>query len=103
MRQDYAAARADRVNREWLRLSPGNRPLVRRIPPRDDGFPKGKHDDQVDSTEQFLDRFKTPMVGWGIYEFYRQKAEALAAAERGVLTAGDLLAVVRQQRGRSEG
>ena len=23
------------------------------------------------------------MVGWGIYEFYRQKAEALAAAERG--------------------
>ena len=23
------------------------------------------------------------MAGWGIYEFYRQKAEALAAAERG--------------------
>jgi predicted phage terminase large subunit-like protein len=46
-------------------------------------FPKGKHDDQVDSTAQFLDWFKTPMAGWGIYEFYRRKAEELAAAERG--------------------
>jgi Transposase/Terminase RNaseH-like domain len=46
-------------------------------------FPKGKHDDQVDSTAQFLDWFKTPMAGWGIYDFYRQKAEALAAVERG--------------------
>ena len=46
-------------------------------------FPKGKHDDQVDSTAQFLDWFKTPMPSWGIYEFYRQKAEALAAAARG--------------------
>jgi hypothetical protein len=44
-------------------------------------FPKGKHDDQVDSTAQFLDWFKKPMPGWGIFEFYRQKAEALAAAE----------------------
>jgi hypothetical protein len=102
--------------------------LARRIPPRDDGFPKGKHDDQVDSTAQFLDWFKMPMVGWGIYEFYRQKAEALAAAERGEepkpaeRQVPDLMdvyrkareqfdrgrfatdvAVVRQQRGRSEG
>jgi predicted phage terminase large subunit-like protein len=46
-------------------------------------FPKGKHDDQVDSTAQFLDWFKKPMPGWGIYEFYRRKAEALARAERG--------------------
>src|SRR5437762_4802817 len=46
-------------------------------------FPKGKHDDQVDSTAQFLDWFKKPMAGWGIYEFYRQQAEALAAAARG--------------------
>ncbi|MBV8506917.1 MAG: phage terminase large subunit [Alphaproteobacteria bacterium] len=46
-------------------------------------FPKGKHDDQVDSTAQFLDWFKTPMPSWGIYEFYRRKAEALAAAARG--------------------
>jgi phage terminase large subunit-like protein len=40
MRQDHAAACADRVDREWLRLPPGNRPLARRIPPRDDGFPE---------------------------------------------------------------
>jgi predicted phage terminase large subunit-like protein len=46
-------------------------------------FPKGKHNDQVDSTAQFLDWFKTPMPSWGIYEFYRQKAAALAAAARG--------------------
>src|SRR5438552_4639777 len=46
-------------------------------------FPTGKHDDQVDSTAQFLDWFKKPMAGWGIYEFYRQQAEALAAAARG--------------------
>jgi hypothetical protein len=29
-------------------------------------FPKGKHDDQVDSTAQFLDRFKKPMPNWEI-------------------------------------
>jgi hypothetical protein len=46
-------------------------------------FPKGKHDDQVDSTAQFLDSLKKPMKGWGIFELYRQRAEALAAAERG--------------------
>ena len=32
-------------------------------------FPKGKHDDQVDSAAQFLDRVKKPMPGWGIYEY----------------------------------
>jgi predicted phage terminase large subunit-like protein len=47
------------------------------------GFPKGKHDDQVDSTAQFLDWFKKPMPNWGIYEFARQQAEELAAIERG--------------------
>jgi predicted phage terminase large subunit-like protein len=29
-------------------------------------FPKAKHDDQADSTAQFLDWFKTPMPSWGI-------------------------------------
>ena len=33
-------------------------------------FPKGKHDDQVDSTAQFLDWFKIPMPHWGIFEYY---------------------------------
>ncbi|HEY1887544.1 MAG TPA: phage terminase large subunit, partial [Roseiarcus sp.] len=40
-------------------------------------FPKGKHDDQVDSTAQFLDWFKTPMPNWGIFEHYRQRAQEL--------------------------
>jgi predicted phage terminase large subunit-like protein len=38
-------------------------------------FPKGKHDDQVDSTAQFLDWFKKPFPGQGILEFYRMRAE----------------------------
>jgi len=40
-------------------------------------FPKGKHDDQVDSTAQFLDWFKKPMPSWGIFELYRRQAEEL--------------------------
>jgi hypothetical protein len=37
-------------------------------------FPNGKHDDQVDSTAQFLDWFKKP--GQNTYELYRRYAEA---------------------------
>jgi phage terminase large subunit-like protein len=44
-------------------------------------FPKGKHDDQVDSTNQFLDWVKRPMPGWGIYEYYRREAEKLRACK----------------------
>ena len=40
-------------------------------------FPKAKHDDQADSTAQFLDWFKTPMPSWGIFEYYRRRAEEL--------------------------
>ena len=40
-------------------------------------FPRGKHDDQADSTAQFLDWFKTPMPHWGIFEYTRQEAEKL--------------------------
>jgi predicted phage terminase large subunit-like protein len=40
-------------------------------------FPKGKHDDQVDSTAQFLDWFKKPFPGQGILEFCRRDAEKL--------------------------
>src|SRR5947209_7796060 len=40
-------------------------------------FPKGKHDDQVDSTAQFLDWFKRPFPSQGYYEWLRQKAEEL--------------------------
>jgi predicted phage terminase large subunit-like protein len=38
-------------------------------------FPNGKHDDQVDSTAQFLDWFKRPYPGQGIFEYYRKMAE----------------------------
>jgi predicted phage terminase large subunit-like protein len=38
-------------------------------------FPKGKHDDQVDSTAQFLDWFKKPFPGQNVYELYRRLAE----------------------------
>src|SRR6202047_1738390 len=38
-------------------------------------FPRGKHDDQVDSTAQFLDWFKKPYPGQGILEYYRMRAE----------------------------
>jgi len=40
-------------------------------------FPRGKHDDQVDSTAQFLDWFKRPFSSQGIYEYYRMRAEEL--------------------------
>src|SRR5467141_184278 len=45
-------------------------------------FPKGKHDDQVDSTAQFLDWFKTPMPHWGIFEATRRRAEKLKPPEQ---------------------
>jgi predicted phage terminase large subunit-like protein len=38
-------------------------------------FPKGKHDDQVDSTAQLLDWFKKPFPGQGIFELYRRLAK----------------------------
>jgi predicted phage terminase large subunit-like protein len=40
-------------------------------------FPKGKHDDQVDSTAQFLDWFKKPFPSQGYFEYIRQRAEAI--------------------------
>ena len=40
-------------------------------------FPKGKHDDQVDSTAQFLDWFKKPFPYQGLFEFMRMQAERL--------------------------
>jgi hypothetical protein len=43
-------------------------------------FPNGEHDDQVESTAQFLDWFKKPFPGQGIFELHRR--EALALRER---------------------
>jgi hypothetical protein len=39
-------------------------------------FPKGKHDDQADSTAQCLDWFKIPMSCWGIFELTRRQLNA---------------------------
>jgi len=38
-------------------------------------FPKGKHDDQVDSTAQFLDWFKRPYPGQNMFEILQQWAQ----------------------------
>jgi hypothetical protein len=38
-------------------------------------------DDQVDSTAQFLDWFKTPMPSWGAFELARRMAEELKPRE----------------------
>jgi len=40
-------------------------------------FPRGKHDDQVDSTAQFLDWVKRPFPSQGLFEYYRQRAQEL--------------------------
>src|SRR5882762_7644143 len=45
-------------------------------------LPNGKHDDQVDSTAQFLDWFKRPMSNQGIFEYYRKMAEKLKPSEQ---------------------
>ena len=39
-------------------------------------FPNGKHDDQADSTAQFLDWCQKPFPGQNIFELYRRDAEA---------------------------
>ena len=46
------------------------------------GFPNGKHDDQVDSTAQFLDWFKRPFPGQGYFEYARMQAERYRNPER---------------------
>jgi hypothetical protein len=40
-------------------------------------FPKGKHDDQADSTAQFLDWYKTPGPNDGYFEWLRDEAMKL--------------------------
>ena len=44
-------------------------------------FPNAKHDDQVDSTAQFLDWFKMPFPGQTIFELYRREFEQLKPRE----------------------
>src|SRR5437773_3631661 len=40
-------------------------------------FPNGKHDDQADSTAQFLDWYKNPGPNDGYFEWLRMEAEAI--------------------------
>ena len=58
--------------------------MASRIPARADGFPGGKHDDQVDSTAQMLDWFKQagsgPSSNAGIWHLYKERYEAQQAA-----------------------
>ena len=44
-------------------------------------FPNGKHDDQVNSTAQFLDWLQTPMPSAGMYELTRRQAVKLKPPE----------------------
>ena len=41
----------------------------------------GKHDDQVDSTAQFVDWFKKPFPGQNVFELYRREAEKRETAK----------------------
>ena len=45
-------------------------------------FPRGKHDDQVDLTAQFLDWFKWPFPGQGFYELLRRQVEERKLASK---------------------
>jgi hypothetical protein len=45
-------------------------------------FPKGKHDDQVDSTAQFLDWYKRPGPNDGYLEWLRDGAEKKKEQEK---------------------
>jgi hypothetical protein len=58
-------------------------------------FPNGKHDDQVDSTAQFLDWFKKPFSGQNIFELYRREHPHDLLAVR--LIAGDPVAAIGDQ------
>jgi predicted phage terminase large subunit-like protein len=45
-------------------------------------FPNGKHDDQADSTAQFLDWCQKPFPGQGHYEYMRQRAQELQQRDK---------------------
>ena len=45
-------------------------------------FPKGKHDDQADSTAQFLDWYKNPGPNDGYFEWLRMEAEAIRGPQK---------------------
>ena len=50
--------------------------------PRPEGVPDLAHDDEVDACRVALEMLNPDMKGYGIYEFYRQKAEELLAEQQ---------------------
>jgi hypothetical protein len=52
---------------------PWNEDLLRVL----EGLPDLAQDDEIDACSGALDMLNPEMKGWGIYEFYRQKAEQL--------------------------
>ena len=47
-----------------------------------EGFPDLAHDDEVDACSGALEMLNPEMKGWGIFEFYRQRAEQLQQRKR---------------------
>jgi len=78
MRQDHALARAQTaiIENGFVHL-PEAAPWLVEYLHEMTVLPRGKHDDQVDSTAQFLDWFKTPVPHWGAFEAARIRAEKL--------------------------
>jgi hypothetical protein len=64
-------------NVKFLR-GPWNEELFRVL----EGFPDLAHDDEIDACSGALEMLNPQMKGWGIYEFYRQKAEQLRAERK---------------------
>jgi hypothetical protein len=72
-----AHARTDRDGRERLVHIAETAPWLAEYLLELTVFPNGKHDDQADSTAQFLDWYKMPFPGQNIFELYRMQAEQL--------------------------
>jgi predicted phage terminase large subunit-like protein len=69
-------------------------------------FPNGKHDDQVDSTAQFLQWLKTPMQSWGHFEWARGQAQQIEQQRKPppretVLAPGSMEWLAEQEKARS--
>jgi predicted phage terminase large subunit-like protein len=62
-----------------IQRGPWNEDLFRVL----EGFPDLAHDDEVDACSGALEMLNPDMKGYGIFEFYRQKAEELRAEREG--------------------
>jgi predicted phage terminase large subunit-like protein len=69
-----AQCRASNVK---IRRGPWNEELFHVL----EGFPDLAHDDEVDACSGSLEMLNPPMKGWGVYEFYRRRAEQLRAED----------------------